>query len=188
VSTKRECYFGYLYDIHADDHFIFKYLEAIEYLYSSNAFVVSDADVMEYLPLILLPQRINSIHNLRFTWSHRTKGRPLGSYETCRQIRWCTIWHNLSKTQSLRKLHVRLDIVPLFWQSLNAESARILLEPIRDVMSPEDFMVILPFLAMNQRKPKVNFRWSAEDGWQGVDPWERLPCTIQRLAWHFLSA
>jgi hypothetical protein len=75
-------------------------------------------------------------------------------------------------------LHVRLDIVPLFWQSLDAESARILLEPIRDVTGPEDFMAILPFLAMSQRKPKVNFRWSAGDGWQGVDPWERLPCMI----------
>jgi hypothetical protein len=86
--------------------------------------------------------------------------------------------------QNLRKLHVRLDIVPLFWQSLNAESARILLEPIRDVTGPEEFILILPFPAMDERKPAIKFRWSAVDGWQGVDPWEGLPCRIQRVDWN----
>jgi hypothetical protein len=88
--------------------------------------------------------------------------------------------------QKLRKLHVRLDIVPLFWQGLNAESARILLGLIRDVTGPEEFILILPFPAMDQRKPAVNFRWSAVDGWKCVDPWERLPCTTQRVNWHLL--
>jgi hypothetical protein len=72
--------------------------------------------------------------------------------------------------QNLRKLHVRLDIVPLFWQGLNAESTRVLLEPMREVTGPEEFILIFPFPAMDQRKPAVNFRWSSVDGWHGVDP------------------
>ncbi len=45
-----------------------RYLEAVDYLYSSNIFETHDARVLEYLSLLVLPQRINPIRSLVFTW------------------------------------------------------------------------------------------------------------------------
>jgi hypothetical protein len=43
-----------------------RYSEAIDYLYSPNKCVASDADARKYLSLVLLPQRIDAISSLTF--------------------------------------------------------------------------------------------------------------------------
>jgi hypothetical protein len=174
--------------IHTNDNFELsgRYLEAIEFLYSENEFIVSDVAVMEYLPELLLPQRINSMRNLRFTWAHP----PFGPYATStkEQRRWCIIWRHLSTMQGLRKLEVRLDIMPLFWERINEEYVRILMEPIRDVKGVEEFILVIPFLEIGRRKLGLGLGWEAGGGEEGGDPWEGLPCRIRRVDWHLMRS
>lgn len=168
-----------------------RYCEAIDYLYSSNTFVTSDIDVIEYLPLVLLPQRIYAIRSLRFKWgiSDYPPFEVPAGYEgpiwdefACRHDRWETVWHNLAMMRNLRSLCVRLVVSPHFWGTLNRESARLLLKPIINVKATESFILILPFPAMREGMQPVNISpWSAKNGWEGVDPWDELPCTIRRI-------
>ncbi|KIN05245.1 hypothetical protein OIDMADRAFT_142952 [Oidiodendron maius Zn] len=45
------------------------YSEAIRFLYSANTFITSTPAVIEYLPILLLPQRIDDIRSLTFYWN-----------------------------------------------------------------------------------------------------------------------
>jgi len=171
-----------------------RYTGTIDVLYCSNSFIVFNLEVMYHLPLILLHQRINSIRSLRFEWVPESSrlSPPLGPQpghaadvqeDQVQRDRWTTIWDVIASMQSLQDLYVVLRVNVNTWGSLNTESAKILLQPIRKVTGPANFTLALPFPAMDDRKPEplLSYSWSAVEGWQGVDPWEELPCKIRRV-------
>jgi hypothetical protein len=146
---------------------------------------------MEYLPLALLPQRINAIRKLWFLWQ-LPNGPPMILPELSgpgmeahlkRQKKWRKIWQIISTMAGLRELHIKLKITAE-WATLNREAAAELLEPIKQVTRPEAFLLSLPFPAMYEGMPHATARWSwaARNGWEGSDPWDDLPnCMIRRV-------
>jgi hypothetical protein len=86
--------------------------------------------------------------------------------------------------QKLQNLHVKLDVRDAWWGSFDPEFARVLLDPIRKVTTPETFILTLLF------PPDVINRlliksWSTDKNWDDADPWEQLPCTIQKVGSDF---
>jgi hypothetical protein len=167
-----------------------RYSEAICYLYSANTFMSSDSEVMEHLPILLLPQRIDVIRSLTFLWV-----LPLDPLNVLEQEAretypeffgrpgvWKTIWHNISNMKGLQTLNVKLKVWPAAWQSINKETATQLLLPIKEGVRPKEFILSLPFPAMDGSTPLNTFPWSAVDGWEGIDPWDDLHCTIRRVS------
>jgi hypothetical protein len=146
---------------------------------------------MEYLPLALLPQRMNAIRTLRFLWQ-LPNGPPMTFPEFSglgmeiylkRHKKWRKIWQIISTMAGLRELHIKLNVTTE-WATLNREAATELLEPIKQVTKPEVFLLSLPFPAMYKGMPHVIMRWSwaARNGWEGSDPWDDLPnCMIRRV-------
>ncbi|KAL2071917.1 hypothetical protein VTL71DRAFT_13152 [Oculimacula yallundae] len=172
------------------------YTEAIDIMYSSNIFVVRHTRDMEYLPLTILPQRMNAIRNLRLTCDF--SGRPPINLCDCdwakgnkwerilpvRQKKWENMWNILSNMTGLRQLYVKLHVGDN-WATINLDSAAVLLEPVKQVTRPELFVLTLPFPAMYEGMPPVNSRMpgKAINGWEGFDPWDDLPnCKIRRIS------
>lgn len=152
--------------------------------------MTSDEKVMEHVPLLVLPQRINTIRSLTFYWALRLDSLHLVEQEA-REIFpeffgrpgvWKTIWHNISNMKGLQTLHVKLDVWPGVWQSINKEIATQLLQFIGEVVGPREFILSLPFPAMDGSPPQSTFPWSAIEGWEGSDPWDDLHCTIRRVS------
>jgi hypothetical protein len=152
--------------------------------------MTSDEKVMEHVPLLLLPQRINTIRSLTFYWALRLDPLHLVEQEA-REIFpeffgrpgvWKTIWHNISNMKGLQTLHVKLDVWPGAWQSINKEIATQLLQFIGEVVGPREFILSLSFPAMDGSPPQSTFPWSAIEGWEGSDPWDDLHCTIRRVS------
>jgi hypothetical protein len=152
--------------------------------------MTSDAETMEHLPILLLPQRINTIRTLTFYWALRLDPLHLVEQEARETFPeffgrpgvWKIIWHNISNIQSLQTLHVKLDVWPGAWQSINKEIITQLLQSIREVVRPKEFILSLPFSAMDGSPPQNTFLWSAIEEWEGSDPWDDLPCTIRRVS------
>jgi hypothetical protein len=152
--------------------------------------MTSDKDVMEYLPILVLPQRIDAIRSLTFHWHLiftpleilQQQARETNQDNTGPSVTWRQIWHNLSTMNSLHTLDVKLDVLKVYWGSVNKDTARQLLLPIREVVRPKEFILSLPFPAMDGSVPLVTHSWSAIDGWEGTDPWDDLPCTIRRVS------
>jgi len=167
-----------------------RYIEAIPYLYSANTFVISNSDIMEYLPRLLLPQRIDVIRSIIFYWHVYLNPRQVLEQESQETDpcfiglpgTWNATWANIAAMKSLRILHVKIEVMELFWESLNQDTATRLLQPIKQVVVPKEFVLTLPFPAMTNLPPRENFSWAAVDGWEGRDPWEDLPCTIIRAS------
>lgn len=152
--------------------------------------MTADEEVMEHLPILLLPQRIDAIRSLTFLWALRLDPLHLVEQEA-REIYpeffgrpgiWKTIWHNISDMKGLQTLNVKLKVWPPGWQSINKETATQLLLPIKEVVRPKEFILSLPFPAMDGSIPLDPFPWSAVDGWDGIDPWDELRCTIRRVS------
>jgi hypothetical protein len=167
-----------------------RYAEAIPYLYSANTFVVSESRVMEYLPRLLLPQRIDTILSVTFYFhiplnprqvldqaSQETDSRLIGLPGT-----WNAIWENISAMKSLHTLHVKLHVLAIYWENLNQDFSTRLLQPIKKVVIPKEFVLSLPFSAMDGSPPRIKYAWNTVDGWQGRDPWEELPCIVRRVS------
>lgn len=146
--------------------------------------------MIEHLPLIFLPQRTEFITSLQLFWV-LPGFSPLSPLEGSsgdrreewhrRQASWNNAWYNIASLRRLRTLEVTLEVVSLYWQSINEQNIRIILEPVRQVTRPESFVLKLPFSAMGGQRPALNFSWSAVNDWHGADPWDELPCTIQRI-------
>lgn len=135
---------------------------------------------MERLPKFLLPQRIAAIRSLRFHWTLPfSPGRLMRNDHD--KLPWERIWSQISMMRGLQTLHVVLNVAPLFWSSLNRESTETLLPWIEKVTAPKTFILTLPFPVMVGKAPKSLFPWAVDEGWEGVDPWEKLPCTTERL-------
>ena len=166
-----------------------RYSEAIRFLYSANTFMTSHSDVMVHLPILFLPQRIDSIRSLTFYWSLQLSPGDVLQQEAQeknpqyigRPGTWRAIWHNISAMKGLQRLNVKLNVSPYTWQNINKETATQLLLPIREVVRPKEFILSLTFPAMDGSPPEVNYDWAAVDGWEGTDPWDNLPCTIRRV-------
>jgi hypothetical protein len=86
--------------------------------------------------------------------------------------------------QNLQNLHVKLDVRDAWWGSFDPKVARVLLEPIRKVTTPETFILTLPFPPGVASRLRIN-SWSADKNWKGADPWEELLCTIHRVGGDF---
>lgn len=153
--------------------------------------MISEPAVMEYLPLALLPQRINAIRTLRFLWQLPNSlpmifpefSGPGMQLLLKRQKKWTKIWQIISTMTGLRELHIKLNVTAE-WATLNREAAAELLEPIRQVTKAEIFLLSLPFPAMYEGMPHTAARWNwaARNGWEGSDPWDDLPnCMIRRV-------
>ncbi|XMA10222.1 hypothetical protein WAI453_003013 [Rhynchosporium graminicola] len=165
------------------------YTEAICIIYSTNTFEITHAQQMEYLPLSILPQRMNTIRTLRLTCDF--SGTPPIRAEMYSQYykilhdrykKWQNIWRILSEMASLRRLHFNLN-VDWDWDTFNRESAAELLEPVKKVTRPDLFILAIPIPAMYEGM-KIYPRgfWAAHDGWEGSDPWDDLPnCKIRRI-------
>ncbi|KIN00784.1 hypothetical protein OIDMADRAFT_146108 [Oidiodendron maius Zn] len=166
------------------------YTESIRYLYSANTFTISQPDVIEYLPILLLPQRIDNIRSLTFYCNLpldnpgsilQQEAKETDPQFTGRAGIWRAIWHNISAMKGLQTLNVKLNVLSFTWQSINKETATQLLLPISEVVRPENFILSLPFPAMDGSPPEGNYAWAGVDGWEGIDPWDDLPCTIRRV-------
>jgi hypothetical protein len=152
--------------------------------------VISEPAVMEYLPLALLPQRINAIRTLRIFWQLPNTpfatlpefSGPGREVHLKRQKKWRKIWHIISTMAGLRELHIKLNVTTE-WVTMNREAAAELLEPIKQVTKPDIFLLSLPFLAMCEvPHTTVRWIWATSNGWEGSDPWDDLPnCTLRRV-------
>ena len=150
---------------------MFRYDEAIDYLYSSNAFVAARHDIIQFLPDLLLPRHMHTIRSLRFTWHNLTAPPPFPDARVDPRkyhVVWNTIWHNLASMEGLRDLHVKLVVTARLWENLSEEKTRDLIAPIMEVTRPKHFILSLPF------------RENLRDG-EKVDLWSELPCTIRRV-------
>ncbi|CZT12955.1 uncharacterized protein RAG0_16590 [Rhynchosporium agropyri] len=169
------------------------YFEAISILYSSNNFVIDHAKAMEFLPLTILPQRMNTIRNLRFIWDFSgpppvkvydyiwAKGTRYEEILHIRQEKWQKIWNILSEMTGLRQLYVKLRVGGE-WETFSRVSAEVLLGPVKQVTRPVIFLLALPFPAMHQGISPSRLPWGPINGWEGSDPWDDLPnCKIQRI-------
>lgn len=170
------------------------YTESIDILYSSNTFVISNPAVIEYLPLSLQPQLLNTIRTLRFVWELLGNTVPptmihdypqsLLHIQIKHQEKWRKIWGIISVMEGLHELHVKLFVCDYTWANLNKDAAAYLLEPVKQVTRPEVFTITLPFPPMYEgMPPEARGSWRALNGWEGSDPWDDLPnCTIQRIS------
>jgi hypothetical protein len=143
---------------------------------------------MFYLPSILLPKHVNSIRSLRFIWDRLTTP-PVGPRpespvqqqvkDAEYQARWTKIWHIIAGMQNLRELEVMLCILHLAWVDLDAETAAILFQSIKEVTLPANFLLILPSLAVNQGRVATMLAGPEADGRKAIDLWMALPCEIR---------
>lgn len=167
-----------------------RYSEAIRFLYSANTFITSTPAVLEYLPILLLPQRIDDIRSLTFYWNlPLTPGGVLEQEAREADPRfigrpgiWRAVWQNISAMKGLQTLNVNLNVLLFTWQNINKETATQLLLPIRKVVRPKKFILSLPFPAMDGSPPEANYSWAGVDDWEGIDPWDDLPCTVRRVS------
>jgi len=163
------------------------YSEAVRYLYSSNIFVINDATILQRLPSLLPQPRQNSIASLHFCYVLPLPPLSDSSPAVCeewaqRRERWDGVWSDLASLEGLRELYVKLAVMDLEWGTVDEESLRMLLEPVRKVTRPRTFVLGLPCRPMvwNARKPVPMFPWSAGTG-ESMDLWEELPCTVLRM-------
>ena len=81
--------------------------------------------------------------------------------------------------QNLRELEVMLRITHPAWVDLDAETATVLFQSIKQVTLPANFLLILPYLAMSRRRDSTTHSGSAADGRKAIDLWMALPCEIR---------
>jgi hypothetical protein len=145
-----------------------RYSEAIDLLYSSNQFVVTHADIIEFMPRLLLPQRINAIQSLYFDW--RIRGSPpyhvtdssSNEGNDPKSRAWTTIWKNLADMEGLRELYVDLYVDHTQWDIIRTADTSSMVKPIMAVIAPRYFELRLPFTCQS-----------------GKELWEGLPCQIK---------
>lgn len=152
-----------------------RYSEAISLLYSENTFMIGNEAVLDYLPILLLPQRINAIRSLRFRWDLGISPvEILFPYEPhdvdprSPNI-WLSVWQNMAAMEGLRTLHVELCL-PLYRRDwYNADKARVpqVLPPIREVVRPKEFVLTLSYPVRYRSLPGE------------ADLWVGLPCTVK---------
>jgi hypothetical protein len=143
------------------------YSETISLLYSGNTFVISEPDCIEYLPRLILRQRINTISSLRFQWEFNGDPPVLSLRDSLtkgmrfKKARWITIWKILAEMEALQDLRVMLKFGGPSWDNMSDEDLNALLVPLLAITRPQNFDLRIPFYPRRR-----------------VAPWDALPCNI----------
>ncbi|KAG9239000.1 hypothetical protein BJ875DRAFT_276201 [Amylocarpus encephaloides] len=149
------------------------YSECIDMVYSSNTFDTSVSNCTLLLPRFILPQRFDTIQNLRFDWYipflSNSALSPLDANSTdvaySRNFRnWAKTWYCLASMKSLRNLFVKLRFFGVLSYWRHPEAA--FLEPILEITTPKVFEIVLPFWM-------VDMRINLDD-----TVWGNLPCSV----------
>jgi hypothetical protein len=147
---------------------ICRYSESIDFLYSSNTFDTNDADVIAFLPRILLPHRINKIRNVQILLSISlppsylpTNGRPvltlLQPPEKIKQHnhyykkQWNAIWKTLSEMEGLEILRVELTMHGRHDHLWEAEE----FDCVQWLHRPRDISLLLPDTVARRMTGKI---------------------------------
>ncbi|KAF2710257.1 hypothetical protein K504DRAFT_255337 [Pleomassaria siparia CBS 279.74] len=128
------------------------YTETIPYLYTQNAFSLLHITHLLYLPSRLPSPRIKTIRILRLRWGiralpylRRGPSKHLAYPEDTSN--WARAWSILAGMQSLRHLYVVL-VDPsrdAMWERSWKELESFLLEPVKGVVVPSRFELMLPY-------------------------------------------
>lgn len=113
------------------------YAEAIDLLYSENAFYTAVPQSLFLIPQTLLPQRISSIRSLNIYLSVTAAN---GFYK--HHLR--KVWEALTRLDGLKTLHITLD-TPFMWRRHWIPNQRFVLEPLKDLKSPKALRLTLPW-------------------------------------------
>lgn len=114
--------------LHCDASNGCRYSETIDFLYSCNTFDTRDADVIAFLPRLLLPHRISKIQKLQILLSvsmppsypslfDRPEVIPAKKLHKARKFDhsyrklWDAMWNNLSEMEGLVTLMVELNML-----------------------------------------------------------------------------
>ncbi len=136
---------------------------------SSNIFKIESAALFLALPDCLLPQRIQTIRQLRFSWNIYDEDPPLPPYEGQHTYQrdiytqWITIWRMLATMTGLQDLRIGLNLADKPWGDMDFKKASEIIKPIRAVTTPRYFEIRLPF-----RQPSA----------EASRAWDSLSCHI----------
>jgi hypothetical protein len=136
--------------------FTSRYSEVVSLLYTLNSFDVLEADVLRFLPRLLLRENLDSIRSLEFTWI--LKNPPMSfsapSQVTERAKRktnyyreyWLAVWKTLSEMEGLEELTVKLHIFPPYYERWVPARSFVAYElsVVRTVTRPKLFQLSLP--------------------------------------------
>lgn len=145
------------------------YVEGIQILYSANDFITISRTCIENLPRMFTPQNLNLIRSLRLAWRIGSPPLPPEARESKTKRKgklykrgtWTDTWRTIAGMKSLHNLEVTLRIDSAYWGVLSAANTELVLDPIRSVTIPDDFILFLPF--------STTFSGAA---------WQALPCRI----------
>jgi hypothetical protein len=128
--------------------------------------------VVQYLPMLILPQRLHAIQIFRFFWRH--PGGPAfppgiedGNFElqNVKFLVWKETWRSLASMQGLKELRIKFFIDGGEWEAIAKEKAVALMAPIMELTGLEVFEWVLPFRCLGP-----------------MEPWDALPCEVRRVA------
>jgi hypothetical protein len=129
-----------------------RYNEAIPHLYRSHTFSLLHITHLLYLPTHLPQQRLNFIRKLNLRWAiralpylRRGTAQRLAYREDT--VNWEKEWNILASMTGLRDLYIVLiDPSPQgIWEANWSELEEELLEPVKQVVRPMWFELVLPF-------------------------------------------
>jgi hypothetical protein len=159
----------------------YSYSEAVEYLYSANAFSLSsDRDeipTINYLSYYFLPQRLVQVRELRIHW--QLDNVPIFAWHglfPSEKEDWFRSWEAIRKMTGLRRLHVNLEFAFNGWGGLLGwgddegkweEKATEMLAVVKEITAPSEFVVYLPdakcSTALDPGNSKCVFKVPEED-------------------------
>lgn len=130
-----------------------RYADAIDILYSTNEYHLSDAQLIRNLPRLILPQRLASIRALELLWLPHTEvltsaPGPPGPYDTEEARSWLCNAVPLMFPR-LEKLHLSLSYVIEYPRSLG-------LDPLDDAILQAERIILGPVEAMLLKLPHAS--------------------------------
>jgi hypothetical protein len=155
-----------------------RYSEAVPYLYNPHTFSLLHATHLLYLPSRTPQQRLDSIRTLRLRWAiralpHLRRGpaHRLAYHEDT--ANWEKGWAILASLQSLRSLCVVVtDPSPQrMWEGNWLELEALLLEPVKRVVRPGRFELVLPYAGCDVERDmgESRVRLRRPEGGSGFD-------------------
>ncbi|OCK73960.1 hypothetical protein K432DRAFT_387092 [Lepidopterella palustris CBS 459.81] len=124
------------------------YSESIEFLYTHTTFSILYTPHLLHLSLLLPAPRLSSIRTLCIRWHIRglpyytRPGRPGVAFPED-TAHWQRLWQIIANLQGLRDLYVVL--VDINWKEQWLALEKTLLEPVKLVVRPERFELVLPW-------------------------------------------
>lgn len=157
------------------------YSEAINIFFSTNTFFMNSEfnNNIEYMPRLLLKQRIDMIRSIRFMWEIWGDAPIVPSSKSChgewfKYNRWVRTWGVLASMKSLQSLLVLLRVRSYRWDGISPTAMELLLEPIRKVTTPKRFTldIGLPHTVDMLYSTRVNYAGDKA-------PFNSLPCEVE---------